>query len=1040
MMPGPLVHHLFEAQAAQTPDAPAVVWDGGTLSFRELDEQADLLANALTGHGIRPERLVGVSMDPSPKLLLTMLAVWKAGGVYVPVDPSLPRAVAETMLRHADVAAFVRNGPAALEPDGIPVLDLATLDLAAHTPTAPRPVIRPANLAYCVFTSGSTGMPKPVAVAHDSLVNHTLSLRDQLKLSPRDRSLQFTAMAFDAALEEIMPAWSAGAAVVMPAERRFTSHEFTGLIERLSVTMVSLPSAYWHQWVDDLTAGLVTLPPTLRIAFIGGDKIFVDKLTAWSQIPGADAVEWVSDYGPTETSISVALHRPDGSNTHSTVDGSDYALVPIGRPFADADIHILDPDLDPVPDTTPGDLWVGGPPVARGYYASPALTADRFLPDPFGPPGARMYRTGDRASRESDGTLVFLGRSDRQVKVRGQRVEPGQVESAVHRCTGVRDAVVLTVDTPPYGSRLVAYIEADPGVDETAIRTELTDRLPEFMVPHTLVLMDRIPRSPLNGKVARAQLPPVTPPTPAPAGPGNTTTTLEHVLGLLAGDVLETAPLDREQDFFTAGGDSLRAFRLLSRIAEVTGAALPFAAFRENPHPAGLAALVRRTRGHDTAHGPIPPRTERTDRLPAARGQQALWFLHQIHRAAPAYTIPLCYTLRGPLDTDRLDTALTTLTARHETLRTVFEADGGKIWQRIRPTTPVHTTLTETTGPTEAARLAEQEAARPFDLAAGPLLRSHLFRTGPDEHLWLLTIHHAVFDDWSLTVFWRELSALYTGRPLPEPTLQYADYCAWQDRWLRGPEAAKQRDHWRTHLTPAPALPAPGTPPPPGTPTTTDGFALPLPPHTLDPAAVTALAASRGTTVPVVLLAAFFATLRRTAGTDEAVIGVPAACRNRPGTEDLIGYLVNTLALRMPFTAGMSFGDLIARTDQALAHALSHQDLPYSDVVEALPRPPGGPTPLFHAMFAMQSTPHDSHHTLDGLDIGEHFLHTRTAKVPLTWTMRQSPDALDGEVEYAADHFDRNTARHWQDTLLHLLTAALADPDTPVDTLPLQEP
>lgn len=1042
MMPGPLVHHLFEAQAALTPEATAVVWDGGTLSFRELDEQANRLANALAEHGIRPERLVGVSMDPSPKLLVTMLAVWKAGGAYVPVDPSLPRAVAEAMLRHANVAAFVRDGPAAVEPAGIPVLDLDALDLSAHSGTAPRPVIHPANLAYCVFTSGSTGMPKPVAVAHDSFVNHTVSLRDQLKLGPMDRSLQFTAMAFDAALEEIMPAWSAGAAVVMPTERRFTSHEFTDLIDRLSVTMVSLPSAYWHQWVDDLTAGLVRLPPSLRIAFIGGDKIFVDKLTAWSQVPGADAVDWVSDYGPTETSISVALHRPDGSGAFSTLDGSDYALVPIGRSFAGAEIHILDPELDPVPDGTPGDLWVGGPPVARGYYASPALTADRFLPDPFGPPGARMYHTGDRASREADGTLVFLGRSDRQVKVRGQRVEPGQVESAVHRCTGVRDAVVLAVDTPPYGSRLVAYVEAEQGVDEAAIRAELTERLPEFMVPQTLVLMDRIPRSPLNGKVARAKLPPVTAERPAGAAPadggdGTAMNALERVLSLLAGDVLESGPLGREQDFFAAGGDSLRAFRLLSRIAEVTGVALPFAAFRKAPSPAGLAALVRQVHGRDTADGSILPRADRGDRLPAARGQQALWFLDQVHRGAPVYAIPLCYEFRGPLDVDRLDAALTALTARHETLRTVFEVQGGKVWQRIRTAAPVRTTLTEAADLVAAAGLAEEEATRPFDLAAGPLLRSSLFRVGPEEHLWLLSVHHAVFDDWSLAVFWRELGALYTGRPLPEPTLQYADYCAWQDRWLRGPEAAKQRDHWRARLAEAPTSLELGAPRESGARVGTDGFALPLPPGGVDSAAVGKLASSCGTTVSVVLLAAFFGVLRRTGGVSEAVIGVPAACRNRPGTEELIGYLVNTVVLRMQFTAGMSFRELMARTDEVLAEGLSHQELPYAEVVESLARPRGGQKPLFQAMFAMQSTPEDGYRDLDGLEISEHFVHSRTAKVPLTLTMRQSSDGLAGEVEYAADRFDEDAARQWRDTLLGLLAAGLADPEAPIDELPL---
>jgi amino acid adenylation domain-containing protein len=417
-MPGRCVHHLVEAQVAQTPNAVAVVWDEGTLTYRELDERAGQLANVLAANGVGPERLVGVVMGPSPMLLVTMLAVWKAGGVYVPIDPSLPCVVAETMLADARVTLLIRNGPATVDPPDVPVVDLDRLDLSGQPQTGPAPTIDPANLAYCVFTSGSTGKPKPVAVAHASFANHGLSLRDELKLGPEDRVLQSTAIAFDAALEEILPAWLAGAAVVMPDQRRFTSREFTDLIDRLAVTMVSLPSAYWHQWVDDLISGLVRLPASLRIVFIGGDKILAEKLAAWFRVPGAESVDWVSDYGPTETTISVALHRPDDTD-RSGPDLSDSALVPIGHSFANCMIYVLDSDLRPVPDGAPGDLWVSGPPLARGYHAAPAATADRFLPDPYGLPGARMYRTGDRGSRRPDAILVFLGRSDRQVKIRG---------------------------------------------------------------------------------------------------------------------------------------------------------------------------------------------------------------------------------------------------------------------------------------------------------------------------------------------------------------------------------------------------------------------------------------------------------------------------------------------------------------------------------------------------------------------------------------------------------------------------------------------
>ncbi|WP_435603464.1 amino acid adenylation domain-containing protein [Streptomyces sp. bgisy130] len=1034
-MPGPCVPHLVEAQASLTPDAVAVVWDGGTLTYRELDERASQLANLLAASGVRPERLVGVTMKPSPQLLVTMLAVWKAGGVYVPVDPSLPRGVAEAMLADAGVTLLVRNGPATVNIADVPVLDLDGLDLSGQPKNGPAPALDPANLAYCVFTSGSTGKPKPVAVTHASIANHAVSLRDELKLAPKDRVLQFTSIAIDAALEEILPAWAAGAAVVVPDKRRFTSLEFTGLIDRHAVTVVSLPSAYWHQWVDDLTAGLVRLPACVRIVFIGGDKILVDKLAAWLRIPGTESVDWISDYGPTETTISVTLHRPDGVEM-SGPDRSDHALVPLGHPFANSVIYLLDSDLRPVPDGTPGDIWIGGPPLARGYLAAPAATADRFLPDPQGPPGARMYRTGDRGSRRSDGTLVFLGRSDRQVKIRGHRVEPGQVESAVLRCAGVKDAVVVATEDPPAGSRLVAYVEAEAGVSEAAIRADLTGRLSDVMVPHTIVLLDRIPRSPLNGKVAPSALPPVAP-TRADRTDGAGMTTLERALASLVGDVLDSPPSHSDEDFFAAGGDSLRALQLLSRVTEVTGVALTFEQLRVAPTVAGIAALVKREHGRSASDGTIVRRDDHGDRLPASRGQQALWFLDRVHRGAPAYAIPVCYRIRGPLDVARLDAALTAIVARHQALRTVFEEQDGKVWQRIRPAGPVRTETAVVTDLDEASRRAAEEAGRPFDLSTGPLLRSACFRVGAEEHLWLLNVHHAVFDAWSLAVFWREFAALYTGRPVPEPTTQYADYSAWQERWLGGAEADEQRAYWRARLAgDRPAIEL-GSRRGAGGRAGTEGFAVELPSDAVDPAAVERIARGCGTTAFAVLLAAFFATLRRTTGVDEAVIGVPVACRNRPGTEALIGYLVNTVPLRMGFSAGMRFRELIARTDEALAEALTNQELPFAEVVDQARRGGAGHSPMFQAMFSLQSTPLYDCGDIEGLDITEQFVHSRTAKVALTWTMRQTAAGLTGEVEYAANRFDQTSAHRWQDDLLTLLTAGLAEPGALIDKLPL---
>jgi amino acid adenylation domain-containing protein len=1028
------VHRLVEAQAARTPDATAVISGDGILSYRQLNEQAERLAGLLAARGVRPEVRVGLAVEQSTCWLVTLLAIWKAGGVYVPLEPSLPAAVVAAMVVDAELELVLRSGPEQV-PDGIAssVMDLADLD--SQDPAAPvTGSASPANLAYCVFTSGSTGRPKPVGVAHASLAGHAASIRAELGLRPTDRVLQFTSIAIDASLEEVLPAWLAGAAVVLPDAPRPTSVELTEQIKARGVTVVSLPSAYWHQWVDDLVAGVVPLPDRLRTVFVGGDKLRMDKLALWSKVDGSRSVDWVADYGPSETTISATVYRPDPTNL------PDTGLVPIGRPLPGVTVHLLDDELAPVVDGDPGDVWIAGPGLARGYLCAPAATADRFRPDPFGPCGARMFRTGDRASRLPDGNLQFLGRSDRQVKIRGYRVEPGQVENAVRACTGVRDSVVVAVDDPVSGARLVAYVEAEhaPAAD-AALRAELAGRLPAVMLPQTIVWLDRIPRSPLTGKAMVSELP--APPAPAgadhldPAAPP----TVEAVVARLVADVLGRPTIGVDEDFFAAGGDSLRGLQLLSRIAQATGAALTFNQLRCAPTAAGLAALVDGARGRDPGGGVIARAGDYDEWRPASRGQAALWYLDRLHEGAPAYAVPLGYWISGPLDVDRMDAALTALVARHEALRTTLAERDGRVWSLLRPPAPVRTEVTTVADRAAATRRAEADAARPFDLSTGPLMRSSCYRVDAEQHLWLLDVHHSAFDAWSLGVFWREFAALYQGRPLPAPSVRFADYVTWQERWLSSEEAAEQRRYWADQLDGDTPVVEPGRP------TGVKGqagFSIPLGLAGVDPAAVERVARACGSTPFAVLLAGFLGTLHRMTGSaDDLVVGVPMAGRVRPGTEDLIGYLVNTLPLRMRFSSEMCFRELVERTDAALAEALSRQDLPLAEIVGGLSR--GGDTaenPIFQTMFVLQSTPVDGGGEVDGLEITEQLVHSGTAKVALTCTMRLAAGELTGEVEFAARRFDRPSAERWQEALVTLLESALADPSARLAELPLLPP
>ncbi|MGW3116663.1 amino acid adenylation domain-containing protein [Streptomyces sp. NPDC001107] len=1023
------VHHLIEAQAARTPAAPAVVSRDGVLSYAQLDEQAGRLAGLLAARGVRPEIRVGLAVEQSARWLVTLLAVWKAGGVYVPIDAALPAELAASMLADVGVELLLHSGsgPVPAGP-GFSVVELVDLDSADPVAGA-APTMWPDNLAYCMFTSGSTGRPKPIGISHAALAGHAAAIRAELGLQPADRLLQFTSMAIDASLEEVLPVWLAGGTVVLPDAPRPTSVELTELITARGVTVVSLPSAYWHQWTDDLRDGVVALPETLRTVFVGGDKIRMDKFAAWSAVVGSRPVDFVADYGPTETTISCTTYRPDPAHLPD-----DIELVPIGRPLPGVTVRLLDDDLTPVADGEPGGVWIAGSGLARGYPGAPAATADRFWPDPFGPPGTRMYRTGDRALRLPDGNLQFLGRSDRQVKIRGFRIEPGQVENAVRACAGVRDAVVVAVDDPVSGARLIAYVEADAAPDaEAALRDELAGRLPAVMLPQTIVRLDRIPRSPLSGKALPSELPP--PPAVADRPGRILPSTMEQTVAGLVAHVLGRSP-GADEDFFAAGGDSLRGLQLLSRIAQATGAALSFDQLRSAPTVAGLTALVEGAQQHEPDVGAVTPTGERDEWRPVSRGQAALWYLDKLHRGAATYAVPLGYWISGPLDVDRMDAALTELLARHEALRTTLSERDGRVWSRLQPPVPVRTRVTAVADRAAAARRAEADAARPFDLSTGPLLRSSCYRVDDEHHLWLLNVHHSAFDAWSLGVFRREFAALYQGRRLPEPAVRYADYVAWQERWLASEEAAGQRRYWRDRLSgDAPAVE-------PGRPTGSPGqagFSIPLRLGGLVPGQVEDVARACGSTPFGVLLAGFFATLHRmTGGADDIVVGVPMAGRGRAGTEELIGYLVNTVPLRMRFTPRMSFRELVERTDAALAEALSRQDLPFSEMTDGIAQ--GGDAaenPVFQTMFVLQSTPVDYGGAIDGLEITEQLIHSGTAKVALTCTLRLDDGQVTGEVEYATRRFDRPSADRWQDALVTLLESALAAPSARLAELPL---
>ena len=644
-------HRLIEAAARRAPGAPAAVFDGTALTYAELNARANRLARVLRRRGVGAETRVAVAMARGPELPVALLAVLKAGGAYVPVDPGYPAERIRYVIHDSGAALVLCTAAtrARAEDAGVEALavelecDLLRREDARDLDGD----IHPDALAYVIYTSGSTGRPKGVGVSHRALGAHNLAVVDRYGLTAADRASQLTSIGFDISVEEIFPTWAAGGAVVFRPERvaGFGS-EFMAWLARERVSVLNIPTAFWHAWVHDLAASGTPLPPSLRLTVVGGERAQPAALAEWRRIAGG-GIRWMNGYGPTEAAVTATVYEAVGD-----VDGE----VPIGRALAHATTYILSDELHPLGE---GELCLGGDAVARGYLGRPGLTAERFVPDPFGAPGSRLYRTGDRARRRADGEIEFLGRVDEQVKIAGFRVEPGEVEAVLAEHPAVAQAAVLAREFEGAGLRLVAYaVPRAEGVDEAELRRWLRERLPGFLVPSALVLLDALPLS-AHGKIDRRALPApaeLDPPLPGFAEPRGDT---ERVVAQAWREVLGIPRVGADADFWALGGHSLLAMQVLSRVRRRLGVELPVRALFDAPTVAALAAAVEAARGEAVHLPPAPLRaTRRSDPQPLSFAQQRLWFLHQMEPESPFYNLPFAVRMEGALDVDALRRAL----------------------------------------------------------------------------------------------------------------------------------------------------------------------------------------------------------------------------------------------------------------------------------------------------------------------------------------------------------------------------------------------
>ncbi len=897
--------------------------------------------------------------------------------------------------------------------------------------------VTPEHLAYVIYTSGSTGQPKGTEVPHRAIPGFFWEV-EYARFDERTVLLQHSSTSWDALTLELWPALlKGGTCVLLPAQ----TSEPALLGEQIrehGVTATWISSAYFNSIVDTTPEVLSGLEQVM----IGGEAVSVAHVKrAQALYPG---LRIVNGYGPSECTVFTSCYAVPAD--------FDAPVIPIGRPVGDRRVYLLDRYASPVPVGVAGELYVGGPAVARGYLNRPELTAERFVPDPLsGEPGARLYRSGDRVRWRAGGTLEFVGRTDQQVKVRGFRVEPGEVEGVLASHPRVREAAVVVRDDASGAKALVGYAAASEATG-AELRAWLRERMPEYMVPAAVVVLDALPLTP-HGKTDRRALPAPELSGAAEAYVAPRTPTEEVLAGIWA-EVLGVERVGVEESFFELGGHSLLATRLVSRVRGSFGVEIPLQAVFEAPTVAGLAARVEGLLREGGEGGEAPPLVPvpRDRPLPLSFAQQRLWFVDRLEPGSPAYNMPYPLRLRGALDARALERSLAEIVLRHEALRTRFDTAGGEPVQVVDPAGPVALPLRDLRALPEAAREAEvrrlvtEEALRPFDLARGPLLRALLVRLAEEEHALLFTLHHVVSDGWSMGVLTREVSEAYAafteGRApaLPELPVQYADYAAWQRGWLRGGTLERHLAWWRERLADAPPLlEIPTDRPRPPVPTERGASRT----FRLDPgvsASLASLARAGGATPFMVLLAGFQLLLGRYAGEEDVVVGTPVAGRARAELEPLIGFFVNTLALRTDLGGDPTVRALLGRVREGVLGAFAHQEVPFERLVEELaPERSLAHTPLFQSVFALQNQERVELRMgaleAEPLDGG-----AETARFDLRLSMVEAEGGMEGSLLYRSDLFDAATAERMVAHLGMLLAEMAADPDRPLSALPAATP
>jgi amino acid adenylation domain-containing protein len=1033
-------HEDFEAQCDRAPERVAVLAGDTTLTYAQLEARANRISHCLRANGVHRGALVGIALDRDADMLAAVLGVLKSGAGYVPLDPAFPTERLTYMVGDAGLAALLTQDEHASRFDlrGRPVLVLDRLD--AELAAAPTTRIgrdaeaaTPDSVAYVIYTSGSTGQPKGVLVPHRATANFLAAMRRAPGLVADDRLVAVTTLSFDIAFMELLLPLSVGAQVILASREQVRDGvALRALIETSAATVLQATPSGWRLLLESGWQGHAGFK-----AISGGEPLALNLAEALL----ARCSEVWNGYGPTEATVYATFwkvrHPREG--------------IVIGRPVANTCVWIRDEQGQLCPVGVPGELWIGGPSVALGYLDRPQLTAERFVVDPYSEHvDARLYRTGDRGRWLANGVIEHLGRVDFQIKLRGFRIEPGEIEAHLTSQETVTQALVMVREEVPGDARLIAYVVASAGakIVETTLRDYLRQSLPDYMIPQHIVVLDAMPLLP-NGKIDRQRLPSgfagassavlMT----APRDP------LERRVAQAMASTLGCVDLSVDDNFFERGGHSLLAAQLAARLSRDMEITLPLRNVFEAPTVARLAAMIR-----ETSTAPVPqriiPRLPDRERAPLSLMQQRLWYIEQLQPGRVVYNTPSAHRLRGPMNAVAFESALRETVRRQPILRTSIEPDDTSAFQRIHAEVEVSLLpLEDLSGlPIPERDIALQHrldalSAEPFDLAVAPLFRAHLFRLSELDHVFFFMAHHIIWDGWSFDILYEELSHEYAAicanrQPsLAALSVEYGDFSAWHREWMRGDELIRQLDHWKQRLSgdiapldlmadrPRPArMSGEGA---------TEWICLP-------PASVQALRAlgqRAEATLFMVLLTVYCILLVRLSGQREVVIGTPVRGRDAADLEPVMGFFVNALPLRVQIDPQASFLDVLLAVREVVLDAFASPDVPFEHLVQSLKLPRDDSRPaIYQAMFSFQDVRQrpgawgDLQH--------EHlplFQHGAADDIGL-WFIEQDGGLLGG-LTYNTDIFTADTAARFRGRYETLIASALVDPQQPVAQMPL---